>query len=143
MISISGAVSPRRRAVWTGAGLVFAAVLIPSPVYLTGEPIQTIFAGNTGGEDAVAVCTLALLAIPLVIAGLAPARMTAVMAVAWLPGAAAQLLGWLVFPISFLHIDAWYYLSWLVWLAVAVATLAETRAWRSADHAQPRVQEAH
>jgi hypothetical protein len=143
MITVSGAVSPRRRAVWTGAGLVFAAVLIPSPVYLTGGPIQTIFAGNTGGEDAVAACTLALLAIPLVIAGLAPARMTAVMAAAWLPGAAAQLLGWLVFPFNFLHIDAWYYLSWLVWLAVAVLTLTETRAWRSADHSQPRVEEAH
>ena len=100
-------VSSRRRAVWTGAGLVFATVLIPSPVYLTGGPIQTIFAGNTGGEDAVAACTLALLAIPLVIAGLAPARMTADDCRHGRRVAArgsAQLLGW------------------LVWLAVAVLT---------------------
>jgi hypothetical protein len=109
----SGAVSRRRAAVWTAAGLMFAALSIPSPVYVTGGPIQTIFTGNTRGEDAAAICSLVLLAVPLVVAGLADARIATVIAVAWLPEAAAQPLGWYVFWIQFLHLDVWYYVSWL------------------------------
>jgi hypothetical protein len=127
MISISGAASRRRAAVWTAAGLIFAALSIPSPVYVTGGPIRTIFTGNTGGENAAAACTLALLAIPLVVAGLASGRMATVLVVAWLPEAVARLLSWYVLRLSFLHFDRWYYVSWLAWLAIAVLALAEAR----------------
>ncbi len=136
MISSSGPVSPRRAAAWTAAGLVFTALSIPSPLYLPGSPIQTIFAGNTRGEDAAAVCNLVLLALPLLVAGLASARIATVIAVAWLPGAAAQGLGWYVFRMNFLHLDTWYYVSWLAWLAIAVLALAEARGWRSSDRSQ-------
>jgi hypothetical protein len=130
MISISGTVSHRRAALWTAAGLVFVALSIPSPVYFAGGPIQTIFAGNTGGEDATAVCNLVLLALPLVVAGLASARIATVIAAAWLPAAAAQPLGWYVFRIDILSLDAWFYVSWLAWLAIAVLALAEARVRR-------------
>jgi hypothetical protein len=136
MVGILGAVSRRRAAVWAVAGPVFAALSIPSPVHVTGGPIQTIFAGNTDGENTAAVCYLVLLALPLVVAGLASARMAAVIAVAWLPGAAAQLLGWYVFPFPFVRLDAWYFVSWLAWLAIAVLTLAEARSWRSGNRSQ-------
>lgn len=116
-------------------GLVFAALSIPSPVYLTGGPIQTIFAGNTGGENTAAVCYLVLLALPLVVAGLASARMAAVIAVACLPGAAAQLLAWYFIPFPFTRLDAWYLVSWLAWLAIAVLTVAAARSWRSGNPA--------
>jgi hypothetical protein len=142
MISISGTVSPRRAVVWTAAALVFAAVSIPSPVYITGAPVQTIFAGNTGGENALAVCNLALIALPLVIAGLASARIATVIVVAWLPGAAAPLLGWFVFRFNIMHFAVWYYVGWLAWLAVAAMALAEARGWLSAAHSQSRGQEA-
>jgi hypothetical protein len=133
MISLSGTVKPRRAAVWTVAGLVFAAVQIPSPLALNGGPIQTVFAGNTRGEDAISVGILVLLAAPLVTAGLVSARVAAVIAVAWLPGAAAQMLGWYVFRINILHVDAWYYVSWIAWLAVAILALAQARQWRVDD----------
>lgn len=141
MISISDTVSRRRVMVWTAAALVYAAVSIPSPVYVTGAPVQTILAGNTGGENALAVCTLVLIALPLVITGLASGRIATVMVLAWLPGAAAELLGWYVFRFNFIHLDVWYYVSWLAWLAVAVVALMETRSWRSGDRSQSRVQE--
>ena len=137
MISISGALSRRRAAMWTAAGLVFAAVQIPSSVTVTGGPIQTVFPGNTSGGDAATVCTLLLLAVPLVTAGRASARVATVIAVAWLPGAAAQMLGWYVFRISILHVDAWYYVSWLVWLAVAILAIAEAQRWRADEHSPP------
>ena len=86
--------------------------------------------------------TLALIVLPIVISGLASARIATVMVVAWLPEAAAQLLGWYIFRFSLLHVDTWYYVSWLVWLAVAVLALMEARSWRSRDHSQSRVQEA-
>src|SRR5215813_7471891 len=129
MISNSDAVSLRRAAVWTAEGLGFAATLIPSPVTVTGGPIQTVFAGNTGGENALTVCTLLLLAVPLVIAGRSSACIAIVIALAWLPGAAGPLLGWYVLRLSILRFDAWYYVSWLAWLIVAMLTLAETYAW--------------
>jgi hypothetical protein len=136
LISISGAISRRRATVWTAAGLLFVALSIPSPVYFTGTPIQTIFAGNTGGEDSTTVCYLVLLALPLVVAGLASARMAAVMAVAWLPAAAGQLLSPYIFQSNVLHLDAWYYVSWLLWLAIAALTLAQARNWQSGNHSQ-------
>lgn len=130
-----GAVSRRRAVVWAAAGLVFAALSIPSPVYVTGGPIQTIFAGNTGGENAAAVCNLVLLALPLVVAGLSSARLSLVIAVAWLPGAAAQPISWYVFMVSFLHLDAWYFVTWLAWLAIAALTLVEARSLQSGEPA--------
>jgi hypothetical protein len=138
LISISDAISRRRATVWTAAGLLFVALSIPSPVYFTGSPIQTIFAGNTGGEDATTICYLVLLALPLVVAGLASARMAAVMAIAWLPAAAGQLLSSYIFQSNFLHLDAWYYASWLPWLAIAALTLAEARNWQSSTPETPR-----
>jgi hypothetical protein len=137
MVGLSGTVSRRRATVWTAAGLAFAALSIPSPVYFTGSPIQTIFAGNTGGQDAAAVCNLVLLALPLVVAGLAPARMTTVIAAAWLPEATAQPLGWYVYRNNFLHLDTWYYVSWLAWLAIAGLALGEARDWRSGSRSRP------
>jgi hypothetical protein len=134
--SPGGAFSHRRAAVWAAAGLVFAALSIPSPVYVTGGPIQTIFAGNTGGENAAAVCSLVLLALPLVVAGLSSARMAAVIAATWLPGAAAQPISWYVFLVRFLQLDAWYYVSWLAWLAIAVLMLAAARNGRSGASSQ-------
>ena len=136
LIGSQGAFSRRRAAVWSSAGLVFAALSIPSPVYVTGGPIQTIFAGNTGSENAAAVCSLVLLALPLMVAGLSAARMAAVIAVAWLPGAAAQPISWYVFMVKFLHLDAWYFVSWLAWLAIAVMTLAAARNGRSGAGSQ-------
>ena len=132
MISIAGAVSARRAALWSGAAFVLTAVSIPSPVYFTGNPIQTVFSGNTGGEDALTVSVMLLLALPLVLVGLAPARMATSMAVAWLPEAAAPLLAWYAFRLSILHLDAWYYVSWFVWLAVAVLALTEALRRRPA-----------
>jgi hypothetical protein len=132
MISMAGAVSARRVALWTGAALVLTAVSIPSPVYVTGSPIQTVVSGNTGGEDALTVSAMLLLAVPLVLIGLAPARMATSMVVAWLPVAAAPLLAWDAFRLSILHLDEWYYVSWLVWLAVAVLALTEARRRRAA-----------
>lgn len=134
MISISGAVSRRRAAMWTAAGLVFAALSIPSPVYFSGQPIQTIFAGNTSGENALAICKLILVAAPLVVTGLASGWMAIVLVLAWLPEAAAQLLGWYVFRFFFLHVDAWFWASWLALLAIAMLALVETRNWRSGRH---------
>jgi hypothetical protein len=131
MISISGTISRRRAVAWTAAGLVFTAVSIPSPVYVTGGPIQTIFAGNTTSENAVTVFSLLLIAVPLLMTGLASGPMATVMVVAWLPEAAAVMLGWYVLRLSFLRPDAWYYASWLVWLAIAALALAEARGWRS------------
>jgi hypothetical protein len=136
LVGVMGAVTRRRAAVWAAAGLVFAGLSIPSPIHVTGGPIQTIFAGNTRGESTAAVCYLVLLALPLLVAGLASARMATVIAVAWLPGAAAQLLGWYVFPFPYVHLDAWYYVSWLAWLAIAVLTLAEALSWRSVDFSE-------
>ena len=136
MAALSGTVSGRRAAVWAAAGLGFAALSIPSPVYLVGGPIQTIFAGNTDGENTAAVCYLVLLALPLVVAGLASARMAAVIAVAWLPGATAQLLSWYFIRFTFTRLDAWYLVSWLAWLAIAVLTVAEARSWRSGNRSQ-------
>ncbi len=141
MISISGAVSRQRAAAWTAAGLVFAALSIPSPVYFTGGPIQTIFEGNTGGENAVAVCTLVLLAVPLVVTGLASGRMAIVLVVAWLPEAAAQLLGWYVFRFNLLRVDAWFYMSWLALLAIAALAVAEVRKG-SGNHSPSQVIQA-
>jgi len=74
MISISGTISRRRAVAWTAAALVFTAVSIPSPVYVTGGPIQTIFAGNTTSENAVTVFSLLLIAVPLLMTGLACAE---------------------------------------------------------------------
>jgi hypothetical protein len=125
-ISNSGAISPRRAAVWIAVALVFAALSIPYPVYVPGGPIQTIFTGNTGGQDAVLACALVLLAVPLVVTGLAPGRMATILAVAWLPEAATPLLGFLSRP-NIVHLDAWYYATWLAWLAIVVLTLAEAR----------------
>jgi hypothetical protein len=135
LISSSGGSSPRRATVWTVAGLLFAALSVPSPFYFTGNPIQTIFAGNTGGEDVTTVCYLVLLALPLVVAGLASARMATVIAVAWLPAAVGQLLSSYIVQSNFLHLDAWYYASWLLWLAIAVLTLAQARNWQSSNPA--------
>jgi hypothetical protein len=131
MVSVTGGVSGRRLAAWTAAGLAFAGVQIASPLTVTGGPIQTVFAGSSGGGDADIAGTLVLLAVPLVIAGLGSARLATVIAIAWLPGAAAQMIGWYIFRPSFLHVDAWWYLSWLVWLAVVVLALAEARGWRA------------
>jgi hypothetical protein len=130
MISISGSVSRRRAVLWTAAALVFTAVSIPSPLYVPGGPIQTIFTGNSTAEDAVTVGSLLLVAVPLLVTSLASGRIATVMVLAWLPAAASALLGWVVFRLSFLHVDAWYYVSWLVWLAIAALTLAEARGWR-------------
>lgn len=142
MIGISGTVSRRRAAVWTVAGLVLAALSTPSPVYVTGGPIETIFAGNAGGENAAAVCTLVLLAVPLVVTGLAYGRMATALVVAWLPEAAALLLGWYVFRPNFLHLDVWYYVSWLALLAIAVLALVEVRNWGSDNDPQSQDPEA-
>jgi hypothetical protein len=136
LISVSGSVSWRRAAVWAAAGLVFAGLSIPSPVYVLNGPIQTIFAGNTAGQSVAAACDLALLALPLVVAGLAPARMTIVIAAAWLPGAAAQQVGWTVIRATFLHFDQWYYVSWLAWLAIAMLTFAQALSWESGNRSQ-------
>jgi hypothetical protein len=135
LIGSAGAFSRRRAVVWAAAGLVFAALAIPSPVYVTGGPIQTIFAGNTGSENAAAVCSLILLAVPLAVAGFSSARMAAVVAVAWLPGAAAQPISWYVFMVRFLHLDVWYYATWLVWLAIVALTLVEARSLQSGEPA--------
>ena len=121
MISISGAVLRLwRAAMWTAAGLVFAALSIPSPVYFSGHPIQTIFAGNTSGENALAICNLGRVAVPLVVTGLASGWMATVLVLAWLPEAAAQLLGGNVFRFFFLHVDAWFWVSWLALLGIAM-----------------------
>jgi len=136
LITSSGAFSRRRAAMWSAAGLIFAALSIPSPVYVTGGPIQTIFAGNTGGENAAAVCNLVLLAVPLAAAGLAGPRIAIVIAVAWLPEAAAQPLAWYVFLPSFLRLDVWYDVSWLVWLAIAVLTVTQAYSWLSGRRSQ-------
>ncbi len=123
---------------WTGAGLVFAALTIPIPLYAAagsgvqeiGGPVQTIFTGHTAGENAVAACSLALLALPLAVTGLARGRMATVMVVAWLPEAAFQLLGYYVFPAIFhLSFNAWYYVSWIAWLVIAALAFAEARDW--------------
>jgi hypothetical protein len=137
MISLSSTISRRRAAVWATAGLLFAAIQIPSPLVLHGQPIQTAFAGNSSGGDAVTVCALVLLAAPLVTAGLASARLATVIAVAWLPGAAAQMLGWYVFRIYGLHADQWFYVSWVVWSAVAILALAEAGRWRADTRSSP------
>jgi hypothetical protein len=134
MIDIAGSVSVRQAVIWTAAALLIVASSIPSRAHFTGSPIQTIFAGNTGGEDAVSVCYLVLLAVPLVIAGLAPARLATIIAALWLPEAAAQLLWPYVFQSGLLRLDVWFYLSCLAWLVVAMVALAQTRSWRSADH---------
>jgi Beta-lactamase len=73
---------------------------------------------------------------PLVVAGLASARLAAVMAIAWLPGAAVQPLAWYFIPFPVTRLDAWYLVSWLAWLAIAVLTLAEARSWRSGNRSQ-------
>jgi hypothetical protein len=138
LISICGSISRRRATVWTAAGLIFVALSIPSPVHFAGIAIQTIFAGNTAGEDATTVCYLILLALPLVVAGLASARMAAVMAVAWLPAAAGQLLSPYILQSNVLRLDAWYYVSGLAWLAIAVLMLAQARSWQSGNRSQPR-----
>ncbi len=136
LMGISGSFSRRRAAVWVAAGLVFAALSIPSPVYFIGTPIQTIFAGNTSGENAAGVCYLVLLALPLLVAGLASAQMAAVIAVAWLAEAVPQLLGWYVNLGYLLRLDAWYYVNWGGWLLIAALTLAEARNSRSGNHAR-------
>jgi hypothetical protein len=125
MLSVSGKVSRRRAAAWISAGSVFATLAIPSPVFFPGGPIQTVFAGNSGGENAAVVCDLVLLALPLVVAGLASARLATVIAVAWLPVAGGQLLWWYYNRLSVLHLDAWYLVLWFAWLAIAVLTAAE------------------
>jgi hypothetical protein len=125
MISVSGKVSRRRGAVWIGAGFVFAALSIPSPIFFPGGPILTIFAGNSGGENAAAVCSLVLLALPLVVAGLASAGTATVIAVAWLPEAGGQLLWRYYDRLTVLHLDAWYFVTWFAWLAIAALTAAE------------------
>jgi hypothetical protein len=136
LVGTSGAVSRRRVAMWPVAGLVFAALSIPSPVYVIGGPIRTIFAGNTGGENTATVCYLILLALPLVVAGMASVRMAAVIAIAWLPGAAVQPLAWYFIPFPYTRLDPWYLVSWLAWLAIAALTLAEARRWRSGNRSQ-------
>ncbi len=113
----------RRAAALIAAALVFTAVSIPSPVRITGSPIRTVFAGGSA-DIALTAGSLVLMALPLAVSGLAAARMTAVMVAAWLPRAAAPLLGWYVFQAAFLHLDVWYYVSWLGWLAVALLALA-------------------
>jgi hypothetical protein len=136
LVGTSGAITRRRTMLWPAAGLVFAALSIPSPVYIAGGPIRTIFAGNTAGENAATVCYLVLLALPLLVAGLASARMAAVIAVAWLPGATVQPLAWYFIPFPFTRLDAWYLVSWLAWLAIAALALAEARSWRSSSRSQ-------
>jgi hypothetical protein len=137
LVTMPGSFSRRRAATWTAAGLIFAALSIPSPVYVASGPIQTIFAGNTRGENAAAVCNLVLLALPLVVAGLADARIAAAIALAWLPEAAAQPLSWYVFLPSLLHLDVWYYVSWLAWLAIAALASAQAYGWLSNRGSQP------
>jgi hypothetical protein len=136
-MAISRAFSRRRAAMWIAAGLIFAALSIPSPVYVTGGPIQTIFAGNTRGENAAALCGLVLLALPLVVAGLAGARMAAVIVLAWLPEAAAQPLSWYVFMPSFLRLDVWYFVSGLAWLAIAALASVQAYSWLCNRDSQP------
>ncbi len=111
LIGISGSLSRWRATLWVAAGLVFAALSIPSPVYFIGSPIQTIFEGNTTRENAAEVCYLVLLALPLLVAGLASARLAVVIAVAWLAEAVPQLLGWYVNLDNVVRLDAWHYVN--------------------------------
>jgi hypothetical protein len=140
LINVSRSTSDRRAAIWLAAGLVFAGLSIPSPYRVAGVPIQTIFAGNTGGENVAAIFYLVLLALPLIAAGLSSARLATVIAVAWLPGAIAQPLSWDAFRSSLFPLDGWYYGICLACIAVAVLALAEARRWRSGPghpHASP------
>jgi len=98
---------------------------------------------GAGRQPAARVCEFARepdypewLALPLVVAGLASARMATVIAVAWLPGAAVQPLALYFIPFSLTRVDAWYLVSWLAWLAIAVLTLSEVRSWRSGNRSQ-------
>lgn len=117
--------------VWWGAAIAVTALSIPSPAYFPPGPIGTVFTGDSGGQDAAVITSLLLLALPLLLAGLVPARTAVAIAAGWLPVASAQLIAGPIVQTAPARLDAWYYLSWLPWLAVALLALTVARASRA------------
>jgi hypothetical protein len=115
--------TPRLRS-WCAAAVVVTAASIPSPAYLPPGPIGTVFTGGTGSQNVVVAIGLLLAALPLVAAGLVPRRTSAALAAGWLPVAVAQLIAGPVIQTAPARLDAWYFVSWLPWLAVAALAVS-------------------
>lgn len=109
-----------RLRVWCTLAVVVTAVSIPSPAYFPPGPIGTVFTGNTGSQDVVVAVGLLLVALPLVAAGLVRPATSAAIAAGWLAVAVAQLIAGPVVQTAPASLDAWYYVTWVPWLAVAV-----------------------
>jgi len=125
-----------RLRLWWAAAVMVTVLSVPSPAYFPPGPIGTVFTGDSPGQAAAVGIGLLLLALPLLAAGVVPARTSAAIAACWLPVAAAQLIAGPVVQTAPASLDAWYYLSWLPWLAVALLALAEARASRAGAAAQ-------
>jgi hypothetical protein len=115
--------SNRRLVAWCAAAAAVAVLSVPSPAYFPPGPIGTVFTGDTGSQDFVIVVGLLLVALPLIAAGLVAPRISAAIAAGWLPVAVAQLIAGPIIQTAPASLDAWYYLTWLPWLAVAVLAL--------------------
>jgi hypothetical protein len=115
--------TPRLRG-WCAAAVVVTAVSVPSPVYFPPGPIGTVFTGGTGSQNVVVAIGLLLAALPLVAAGLVPRRTSAAIAAGWLPVAVAQLIAGPVIQTAPARLDAWYFVSWLPWLAVVALAVS-------------------
>jgi hypothetical protein len=109
-----------RLRLWIAAAVLVTAASIPSPAYFPPGPIGTIFTGDSAGQDVAVVLGLVLVALPLVVAGLVPARTSVAIAAGWLPVGIAQLIAGPIIQTAPASLDAWYYLSWIPWLAVLV-----------------------
>lgn len=116
--------SNRRLVAWCAAAAAVAVLSVPSPAYFPPGPIGTVFTGDTGSQDIVVVVGLLLVALPLIAAGLVAPRISAAIAAGWLPVAVAQLIAGPIIQTAPASLDAWYYLTWLPWLAVAVLALS-------------------
>lgn len=127
--------SGMRLRLWCAAAVLVTAASIPSPAYFPPGPIGTVFTGDSAGQGIAVVLGLLLLALPLVAAGLVPARTSIAIAAGWLPVASAQLLAGPIIQTAPASLDAWYYLSWLPWLAVAVLAVATARTQKPATAA--------
>jgi hypothetical protein len=119
-----------RLRLWWAAALLVTAASIPSPAYFPPGPIGTVFTGDSAGQDIAVVLGLLLVALPLVVAGLVPARTSVAIAAGWLPVIVAQLIAGPIIQTAPASLDAWYYLSWLPWLAVVLLAIAAARTSR-------------
>jgi hypothetical protein len=124
-----------RLRLWWAAALLVTAASIPSPAYFPPGPIGTVFSGDSAGQGIAVVLGLLLVALPLVAAGLVPPRTSVAIAAGWLPVSTAQLIAGPVIQTAPASLDAWYYLSWLPWLAVVLLALAAARTSRPATAA--------